>query len=214
MPHSQCPNIKNDILQLRSKIGELVRVKSMLLRDPIYYLDKLTAIRMEIDFLIQDIDKKIDLIANTSTLPEIKKSRIYDYVSYFSEGKIWVRKQRGQCFYMNLRCEKICNETYLQANAYHENKAAVQKSEDVGFHIDRFGKPIYSQKYKKVNDYNLNRAPVRSDNGECFHIDEKGDPAYKQRYESASSYTRDGHAVVKTFAGEFFHIDLDGNRLP
>jgi uncharacterized protein YecT (DUF1311 family) len=212
MPNPLCPNIKTDILTLRSKIGELSLLKTQILQGDTEFEDKINSIKTEIDSLIKGISAKQDTVANETVLRGIKESREYKVVGDYSEGRAWVQTHDGDCFHIDLNGKPLYTERYKSAGYYSEGRAWVQTHDGDCFHIDLNGKPLYTERYKSAGYYSEGRAWVQTHDGDCFHIDLNGKPLYTERYESAGYYY-EGRARVVTHDGDYFHIDLDGKRI-
>jgi hypothetical protein len=215
MPHSQCPNIKNDILQLRSKIGELKGLKTILLQDDPTFVLKIKEIDEQVNKLIRNIDEKMDLIANQIALPsKVKESARFGYYGGFSQGRLIARDQENEYYHLDIKGNRSYPKNYYTVGNYYEDRAIASDGEDNEFHIDLQGKAVYSERYLEVQAYVSGKARVKNHKKEAFHIDIDGRPLYTQRYSSVQDYNTDGLSLVTDFDGNQFYIDLDGNQLP
>jgi hypothetical protein len=175
MSHSQCPNIKNDILQLRSKIGELRELKSHLLKSDDSFDRNLARINREILDLIDSVDKKSDEIENEAILPGIIESGQYKDVGNFLQGRARVVARDNSWFHINFNSKPAYTQKYDCAYDYSQGRALVKDAEDSYFHIDRSGNPAYAQRYVRAGNYSQDGwAWVRDKDGNEFHINLNG----------------------------------------
>jgi hypothetical protein len=142
MPNPLCPNIKTDILTLRSKIGELNSIKTQILQGDQDFKDKINSIKTEIDGLIKGISAKQDQIAKETIRPNIEESREFQSVGYYSEGRARVKTHNGDCFHIDLEGKPVYTERYEFVGYYSEGRAWVKTHNGDCFHIDLNGKRI------------------------------------------------------------------------
>jgi hypothetical protein len=175
MPHSQCPNIKNDILALRSRIGELKGLKILLFQDYPAYEESFEKIQDKIAELIISIDKKIDTIANEviRTLI-IKGSGGYKYVHFCRQGRIRVTDFNDNWFHVSLDGTPAYDSRFETVDEYFEDRARVKDNYGKWFHIDRYGNPAYDSRFQWVDIYSKGRAGVKDFNDNEFQIDLDG----------------------------------------
>jgi hypothetical protein len=213
MPRSRCPNIKNDILQLRSKIGELNNLKTNLLQGDPTYEEILTRLKHEIAYLMAYIDKRIDVMANNTILTLIKNLGNYKQVWNFRQGKAMVQDKNWNRFHIGLNRKPFYKDRYAEAGDYSEGMAWVRGFDSNFFHIRLNGKPAYDKRYKSVGNFSECRAIAKDNSGKWFHIGFDGEPAYDARFIWVGDYSQD-KAKVKDFDDNEFYINLDGNRIP
>jgi hypothetical protein len=213
MPHSHCPNIKNEILQLRSKIGKLEGLKKVLLQGDPTYEESLAKLKQEVVYLINYIDKRIDVVANNMILPRVKNLGKYKHVRNFRQGKALVKDKNWNKLHIGLNQKPFYKDRYVEAGDYSEGMAWVRGFDGNFFHIRLNGKPAYDKRYKSVGNFSECRAIAKDNNGKWFHIGFDGEPAYDARFSWVGDYSQN-KAKVEDFDGNEFYIDLDGNRIP
>jgi hypothetical protein len=213
MLHLHCPNIKTEILELRSKIGELEGLKRVLLQGDDSYDESLVRLQHVIIDLITNINKKNDEVANEIILPEIKNSGKYILVGNFYQGRARIRDKDSNCFHVDLDRMPTYSARFKYTGDYHEDRATVIDSDYKCFHVGLDGKPLYDNRYKLAGDYSQGRAWVQDFYGNYFHVGLDSKPVYSEKYRYVSDYSQ-GISKVKDFDNNVFYIDLDGNRIP
>ena len=130
-------------------------------------------------------------------------------MSFHKEGLAAVYDETG-AFHINTDGEAIYNQRYIETFGYYDNIATVR--DNIGyFHIDCNGKEINSQKYIWSGNFQEERCVVQTING-FNHINTKGKIISTEYFKYCGDF-RYGIAVVHSFEGKAFHIDLDGNRI-
>jgi hypothetical protein len=177
MPHSQCPNIKTDILTLRSKLVELRLLKTKLLsNDNEFYEITSENLQKEINLLIITIDKKIDAVANQIIKPRIFDSGLYSSAGEFSNGRMVVNSGNER-YHINISGERPYSEKFRHVGIYIEGRATAENDKREKFHIDFNGKAVYTDRYEEVTPFSKGEvweAWVRVRAGECYYIDLNG----------------------------------------
>jgi hypothetical protein len=173
MTKEQCPNIKQEILTFKTKLGELELLKLKFLRDNDSY-DKYTLLNQEINQIKTSINTKIDDLANVAIKPKIEALGIFSYVGSYSEGRARAKDKQGKQFHIDLNGKPVYPERYKFAGSYSEGRARVVDKVGSQFHVDRNGKELYSQRYVLVDSFYEGKALVQDKDGNIFRIDQNG----------------------------------------
>jgi hypothetical protein len=178
MPNPQCPNIKIDILAIRSKIGEMTRLKGELLRGNPAFEESLNDFQLAANRAFEIIEYKLDTVANESMLSKIKKTQKYMDVGYFYEGRAKARLKNGEWCHIDYKGDLSYQTEYCEVDDFYEGKAAVAILQ-TNFvkeycHIDKYGVPIYPHRFKRVGAYINGKTSVETFGGDVFFIDLNG----------------------------------------
>jgi hypothetical protein len=142
MPHTQCPNIKTGILELRAKVSELESLKASLFGGDTDCQERFKVLQEEIIALVRGIDEKIDDIANEVIRPEIRKSRKYLTAGNYNQGRSRVTNSDGNFFHIGIDEKPVYDEQYISATYYKNGKAYVMTPDNQTFYIDLYGNRI------------------------------------------------------------------------
>jgi hypothetical protein len=142
MSHSQCPNIKTEILKLRSKIGELEGLKSVLLQYDPEFEERFERIKDDLRWLTAEIERKIENAANEIIIPRIIESGIYKGALKYSQGRLLVWTKAGEYFHINIKQNPVYEERYVFAGSYTNGSALVKTKEEIIYFIDLNGNKI------------------------------------------------------------------------
>jgi hypothetical protein len=174
MSHPQCPNIKTDILALRSKLGELRLLKTILLsNDNELYEITSENLQEEINQLIVVIDKTVDNIANEVIRPKIFDSGVYSGADIYSNGRMVVISG-NEHYHIDISGKRPYSATFRRVGTYSEGRATAENDKSENFHIDLDGKPVYPDIYEDLAPFANGEAWVRVRAGECYYIDLNG----------------------------------------
>jgi hypothetical protein len=142
MLHLHCPNIKTEILELRSKIGELEGLKRVLLQGDTVYENKFETTKSEIEELVLEIDNKIDSVGSETVWYIIYNLGKYQALGNFYQGRAWVRDYNGNFFHILLNGKPAYEKMYKEVEGYDKGKAWVIDHGGNGFYIDLEGNRI------------------------------------------------------------------------
>jgi hypothetical protein len=140
MSHSQCPNIKKEILALRTKIEEMERLRTGLLLREGTFQENIEVLQVELMVLIYSIYEKIDIVANNTILPNnTDESWEYEIVDNYFNGRAWVRNLDGTVTHIGIDRKPIYSVRYVEASDYSKGIAQVTGINDEEFYIDLDG---------------------------------------------------------------------------
>jgi hypothetical protein len=178
MPNNSCPNIKTEILELRSKIGEMKSLKTILLSGDSIYLDYLNNFQVDLNRSFELIEYRLDAVANEEILSKIKKTNRYAQIGYFYEGRAKARVSNGDWCHIDYSGNPSYDTTYYEVDDFYEGTALVEIM-PTNFikeycHIDKQGQPLYPNRFKEARAFMNGKAVVRDFDDNQFYIDLDG----------------------------------------
>jgi WG containing repeat len=174
MPHPQCPNIKNDILELRATLGELNKLKIKLLDGNPLDKAKLILLLDNAQNLVENIGLAIDHTANETIRKILIESSKYEEIGGFAEGRARVKIGNKQYAHIDVYGNLAYTTIFRAVSIYNEGLARACDLDGNSFHIDRDGKPIYKAKFRDIEKFCGGSATVTDHKGRTYSIDTNG----------------------------------------
>jgi hypothetical protein len=174
MPHSQCPNIKNDILELRATLGEFTKLKIKLLDGNPLDKAKFILLLASAQNLVKSIDSAIDQTANETVRKKLIESNKYEEIGGFVEGRARVTIGVNQHAHINVYGNLAYTTIFSAVSIYNEGLARACDLDGNSFHIDRDGKPIYKPRFRDIEKFCGGSATVTDHKGRTYRIDKNG----------------------------------------
>lgn len=105
----------------------------------------------------------------------------------------------------------IFGRKFSEVLKFHTPGLAPVRDETGSYHIDISGKQLYPNRFIRTFGYYCNRAAVVRDDG-SLHITETGEFAYSKPFAWTGNF-QENLCPVRDNANQYFHIDLNGNRV-
>ena len=160
-------------------------------------------------------DKKWGYIDDSG---ELQYPAVYTRATIFNENRAWVvRPDEAPCAIDTKGRLQLTLTRASKVMIFCEGMAAFaqkeKKGERWGF-IDKSGTPVIKPLYKDVKPFSSGLAAVKNEQNLWGYIDSKGIERIPAQFSSAESFSKEGHAVVRSAkSGLFQVIDTKGDTL-